>query len=74
MKTMTEKRKFGKVSYPQDQLDKVKQIIAYRLTGASSVSAYFLTYMESHIRNDWMRLQSHLFDVEQKRKEEEEFE
>ena len=71
---MLEKRKFGKISYPQDQLEKVKDIIKYRMTGATSVADYFRIYMETQIKTDFMRVRSHLYDLEQLKEEKKEIE
>lgn len=69
-----EKRKFGKISYPQDQLDKVKQVIAARLTGATSVAEYFRIWMEDRIRTDWLRYQAQQYDIEMVQRERREIE
>ena len=68
-KQSKEKRQYTCVSYPKDQVDKVKEIIKYRMTGASTVSEYFKIYMETQIKTDFIRLESHLYDLEQLQQE-----
>lgn len=71
-KQTKEKRKYTCVSYPKDQVDKVRKVIQYQLSGAANVSEYFKIHMDEKIRLDYLRVQSHLYDLEQLQKEKEE--